>query len=115
MEAQIKIHIAQMIKSTRQQKGFTQQDLRERIGRTSESLSNIERAKSIPSVEILLALAAALELPVSAFFPELDQNGEANPKQLRLKTEASGIIRNLSDRMLETAIKQLEALAKMFA
>ena len=115
MEAQIKIHIAQTIKSARKLKGFTQQELGELIGRTSESLSNIERAKSIPSVETLIALAAALELPVSAFFPELEENREASPKRLRLEAEASGIIRNLSDRTLETAIEQLEALAKISA
>jgi transcriptional regulator with XRE-family HTH domain len=113
MEAQIKIHIAQTIKSARQQKGFTQQDLGELIGRTPESLSNIERAKSIPSVETLVALSTALELPVSALFPELEQSGEASAKRMRMEAEASGIIRSLSDRTLETAIEQLKALAKI--
>jgi transcriptional regulator with XRE-family HTH domain len=113
MEAQIKIHIAQTIKSARQQKGFTQQDLGERIGRTSESLSNIERAKSIPSVETLIALSTALELPVSAFFPDFEQSSETSPKRMRMEAEASGIIHNLSDRTLETAIEQLKALAKI--
>jgi transcriptional regulator with XRE-family HTH domain len=109
----IAIHIAQTIKSARQQKGFTQQDLGELIGRTSESLSNIERAKSIPSVETLIALSTALELPVSVFFPELEQNSKASAKRMRMEAEASGIIRSLSDRMLETAIEQLQALAKI--
>ena len=81
MEAQIKIHIAQTIKATRQKKGYTQQELGERIGRTSESLSNIERAKSLPSVETLVALSAVLDLPMEAFFPEFDERNIAQRLQ----------------------------------
>ena len=113
MEAQIKIHIAQTIKSARRQKGLTQQGLGEKIGRTSESLSNIERAKSLPSVETLVALSTALDLPMSAFFPDYDERNKVNPKKLRLEAEAGGILRNLSDQTLETAIEQLKALAKI--
>jgi len=115
METRIKIYIAQTLRSARKQKGFTQEDLGERIGRTAESLSNIERGKAIPSIETLVSLAMALELPLRAFFPDLEQKGEPTPKRLHLEAKAVGIIRMLPEKSLETAIDQLHALSKLSA
>lgn len=51
------------IRRLRIEKGFTQEQLSERIGISVRHLSDIERADSFPSPEVIELFAKALELP----------------------------------------------------
>ena len=115
MDERIKIGIAQALKSARKGKGLTQAELGDRIGRTAEALSNIERGEAVPSVETLVALSGELGLRLSDFFPDLGGNDEVSPRRLRLEVEAVEIIRKLPEKSLVAAIDQLNALAKLSA
>jgi transcriptional regulator with XRE-family HTH domain len=58
--------LAAAIRAARRSKGLTQEALAERINRTSASLSNLERAQSLPSLETLVLIAEALDVPISS-------------------------------------------------
>ena len=50
------------IKFVRTQKGLTQEDLAEKIQVSRMHIANIERGEKAPSIEVLIALANALEV-----------------------------------------------------
>lgn len=63
-----------LIASARRAQGLTQQALAGRVHVTAKAVSKWERGRSFPGVDVLPALAAALELPVEALL-----SGEAPP------------------------------------
>ncbi|RWE64693.1 helix-turn-helix transcriptional regulator [Mesorhizobium sp.] len=64
----LKARIAVRLKAVRKSRELTQNELADRTGRSVDAISNIERAKSLPSLEMLRALAEALDLPIVEFF-----------------------------------------------
>jgi putative transcriptional regulator len=56
------------IRDARYFAGFTQGDLATIVGTSRETISSIERGRSIPSVTLALALARALDVTVEELF-----------------------------------------------
>lgn len=54
--------LGQRIAAIRNKKGLTQEKLSEMAGITNNYLSNIERSRSIPSLETLMSICAALDV-----------------------------------------------------
>ncbi len=65
--------IGHAIKQARSKRGLTQQQLANRAGISISSLYYIESDTNSPSVRTLSKIAAALEVPVSALFEEMDE------------------------------------------
>jgi DNA-binding XRE family transcriptional regulator len=105
-------HLAGTIRSRRKSLGLTQSGLAEKIGRTTESISNIERGTSLPTLDICLRLVAALNTRVRDLFPD---EGAATTGTARASREAQaiGIIRSLPDDALDAAFTQLAAMRKL--
>ena len=59
--------IGKRIKQRRKRLDLTQEEVAERIDISNQHMSNIERAKSIPSTEVLMKLAAALDTTPNEF------------------------------------------------
>lgn len=59
--------IGKRIKKRRKQRKLTQEQVAERVSISNQHMSNIERAKSIPSTETLMKLAAALDTTPDEF------------------------------------------------
>lgn len=105
----LKRRIAIKLKVARKQRGLNQDELAELIGRSVDAVSNIERAKNLPSLDTLDVIAAKLEIPIAEFFEAARGRGKQAGKRLVLLAELSGIGRSLSDRDLEIAVQQLKA------
>lgn len=69
METTIRV-IGQTIKDLRVRRGLTLDEVAEKSGCTSGFLSQIERNKAVPSVTTLYAIAEALGVHVTDFFPD---------------------------------------------
>ena len=67
--------IAQRIKAARLQRNLTQQDLADKLGKTSAAISDLERGKTQISASDLVILADLLVKPVEYFYGE-DFSGE---------------------------------------
>jgi len=97
------------VREARKAAGLTQGVVDERLGCTVESISNLERGKSLPSLEGLAAIARELGLRL----PDLLSGIEADSpdrEQLELESRAMAAIRMLDKTRLRIAVKQLEAL-----
>lgn len=109
----LKRSLGTKIRAARKRAGLTQEALAARIGKTPESVSNIERGHQTPSIETLAVLARELTLPISEFFG-VDDAVAATPSDARLRTEAQlrDLVRNLDDGALAVVVEQVAALAR---
>jgi transcriptional regulator with XRE-family HTH domain len=90
---------------------LTQEDLAGLIGRSVDAVSNIERAKGLPSLDTLEAIAAKLEIPIAESFENSRGRTRLTARRFEALARLSELGRELSDRSLEIAVRQLEALS----
>jgi len=109
MSSSMKRTVGLRIREARKAAGLTQDALAERLDRTVESISNLERGKSLPSLEGLAAIARELGLRLSDLVADIEA-GSADREQLELESRAMAAIRALDKPRLRIAVKQLEAL-----
>jgi transcriptional regulator with XRE-family HTH domain len=77
----------QRLKVLRKANKLNQAELAEKVGIETKYLSNIETGRRSPSFDKTVALAKALEVPMSALF-SFDRD-EADPKMLKRRIEAN--------------------------
>ncbi|WP_112073949.1 helix-turn-helix domain-containing protein [Hyphomonas sp. GM-8P] len=104
--------LAAAIRAARRSKGLTQEALAERINRTSASLSNLERAQSLPSLETLVLIAEALDVPIGSLLDFPATRGKTRSR-IREENEIMDMVRSLSAEQLRIARMQIEALGSM--
>ena len=105
MEQKLAKSIGALIKRVRKTRGLTQPQLAERIGKSYETISNIERGVKSPSVQTLSELGVALEVPVRDFFDEQLLTEPSDQKQL--------LIDNLNKLALSMSTDDLRMLLKL--
>jgi transcriptional regulator with XRE-family HTH domain len=88
---------------------LTQAEVAERAERSIDAISSFERGKYIPSLTTALAVARALEIPLSELVGEASAD---SPKRARLLGELSAAGRRLNDADLETAVELVSALGR---
>jgi transcriptional regulator with XRE-family HTH domain len=107
----LKRRVGHRIKLARQWRGLSQEELAERVERSVDAISSIERGRSLPNFITLERLAKALGTPVRDFFDIGPESGE-NLKRSRLIVELVDAGSSLTDVDLELALEQVQALAK---
>lgn len=103
------VRIGLRVSALRRAKGLTQAKLAEEADKSLDAISSLERGKYRPTLETLVAVARALDVPVSAL---LDGDRADNPKRARLLARLVAAGRSLSDADLETAVELVEALGR---
>jgi transcriptional regulator with XRE-family HTH domain len=96
-------------RASEDQRRLTQEDLAERLGRSVEAISNLERGRSFPSVKTLEALVTQLGVSLHELFGE--PASDDSPRT-RLELRGRALLTQLGDAFLEIAVEQLSALAK---
>lgn len=91
--------IGQRIKKCRKRLGYTQEKLAELADTSSQYVSNIERAVSIPSTEVVMKLAIALNTTPDEFLVGAVRHGE-DAESWR---GVGDLLRGMDERQLETA------------
>ena len=96
----------------RKQRGLTQEQLAERIERTVDTISNIERGFSSTRLETAFAIARELGCTVSELFdvPEL---GQSDSERRRLIWGLIELIRPLDRQTIEAIVAQAEILVRV--
>ena len=110
MAMKLKESIGLRVKAARNAKNLSQIRLAEKINRTTETVSNIERAITAPNIETLERLSKVLNVPMLEFFEGYDR-ANASAKRMELELEIRELLKQLSVGELKIAKKQISALA----
>lgn len=103
-----KAQLGLRIRAYRKQANLSQAELAERIGKSDDALSNIERGKSLPSFEMIELLSKTLNIPLRDFF-DFDVRPSSS-RHAQLMEELTAIGRVLSVDDLELAVVQIKAI-----
>lgn len=87
--------IGDRIRSARERRGMTQDELGQRIGKTKTAISGYENGKRAIHLTELPELAKALEVPIAYFFG--DENALFDEKQSALPSHHLELINDLID------------------
>lgn len=107
-----KIRLGLKLAAIRKQRGLTQERLAEKIDRSPEAVSNLERGGSYPKLETLIRLSASLSIPLRELVDELDPNPPADPSRIALEATLLDAARTLDLRDLEIAVDQVQAFGR---
>jgi len=96
------------IKALRKQRGWSQERLAERAGISTQYVSNIERGKENPTLDLLLGLAEALRVSAAELF---DFQTEGLDRRA-LQTEIRKVIETSDLERLRIVLKVLRAVLR---
>lgn len=111
MATDLKRRIATRVRVARRNRGVTQEQLAEAVDRTVETISNIERGRTLASLDTLEKVAKRLNIPMRDFFDDAGR-GTLARRRYELESRLVEIVRALTDVDAEIAVGQLEVLAK---
>ena len=97
------------LKVLRQTTGFTQDQLAEQVGKSSETISKLERGLIYPGVDMLILLAETLNSSLDDLVGVTNSKGLSG-KQITLLSKAHIALKQMDEQLLEVALKQLQAL-----
>ncbi len=110
MAMDLKSHIGVKVKAARQRKGFTQEELAEKIGKAVETVSNIERGFALTGLETLSDIAGVVGVPMTYFFEGLSGPKRATRDQQELEEKLRNTIGALRSDDLQLALRLVDAL-----
>lgn len=113
MTKSLTLRLGARIRSARQAAKLSQEALANRVERTSESISNIERGGQLPGIETLIALSQVLEVPLSELLQHVDDGRDISKDRALAEARLADLGRSLSDDMLAIAIAQTEVLKRL--
>ena len=107
----LKQHIGLRVKSARREKGLTQEDLADRIGKAVATLSNIERGEALTGLETLALIAQVTGKPMVFFFEGIEDTRSVSRKRLEAEEELRLQAKGLRDSDLALAIALVKTVA----
>ncbi|AMS40148.1 helix-turn-helix domain-containing protein [Aminobacter aminovorans] len=107
---ELKLAFGRRIKTLRELRGLTQNDLAAELERSVDAVSMIERGKNWPSVPTIERLALVLQVSTTELFNDLGTAGPSSGQDLVVL--ARELLPKLGQAELEVAVATLEALAR---
>lgn len=102
--------LGKVLRRARLRGGKTQEELAAALGASVQTISNIERGKTTPSLKTLLEIADEVKADLSAIFGSL-QRVEASPHRISIETE----LLEHSRAMSEDELVKLVRIAAVFS
>lgn len=100
--------IGRAVRESRRSLKLTQAQLAEAISKSPDAVSQIERGVNLPSIETIAALSKELFVPADALIFPQDAGDQSSGRDTKVR-QALALLKNLSDRDLEVAVRQLQA------
>ena len=110
------MNIGETIRNYRLQKGMSQGDIEKRTGLLRCYLSRVENGHTVPSLDTLAKIAAAMDLPLAEFFHNgVGDNGNRGPQLAEDEVRFLTQIRRYSPSLNESDRKLVLAMVKKMA
>lgn len=112
MSEALKRAIGQRVRDARQEAGLTQEEFADRIHRTPESISKLERGVTLPDITTILEIASATGKSPSTFLELPEDRPARSPVRQRLEAKMARYLARLPDGQLCVAVELIEVLAR---
>lgn len=111
------MNIGDTIRNFRLQKGMSQGDIEKRTGLLRCYLSRVENGHTVPSLDTLVKIAGAMDLPLSTFFSDgvHDNGGKGVPQLAEDEVRFLTQIRRYSSNLNDSDRKLVLAMVKKMA
>ncbi len=106
----LKQHIGMRVRAARQKRRLTQERLGEMVGKTAESISNIERGHVLPPLDTLHSIAQHLDVPMGFFFEDMDRPRAVARNRMELEHRLRALGEELGDGELRLAVAVVETI-----
>ena len=100
------------VKKRRKAMRLSQEDLAEKINKSVDTVSNIERGKSSPSFDTALDVAAALGVEMFELFQVHDMTTDDKQKMKKLDSILD-LLKDQPDEMIDFTLKQTQQLVSL--
>lgn len=107
--------IGARVRALRRKQKVTQEQLAELVAVTPESISNIERGVSVPSVRTLGLIAERLHVSLAALLDIDTRAPQATRRRLDAQEKLREIVARLGDDALEALVGHAELVARLQA
>lgn len=104
----LKKSLGQRVRAARESRGVSQESLAKRVGKTVETISNLERGKTLPGLDALQDIAAALNVRLSTLLDEPTVG--ASVRRLDSEAKMAVALGSLSDADAELALGIIQLL-----
>jgi transcriptional regulator with XRE-family HTH domain len=108
MKIDLKRQIGVRVRAAREKAGLTQEELAHLVNRDKDSVSLIERGRTVPTLQMLLDLSAGLKIGLLDLVPT--EPVRKSEKRLKLEAEVIGLLADLSDDRLRYIRDQVASL-----
>ncbi len=102
--------IGLLVRTARNRKSLSQERLAELIERTVETVSNVERGQTLPTIETLDRLSRQLDIPLREFFDHHDLPPSLSRRRIEREIQMRELVRTMTDQELEIAVEQVKVL-----
>lgn len=110
MTMDLKQQIGLRVKAARLKRGLTQEQLAERIDKTAESVSNIERGHVLTTIDTLHRIARELAEPLGFFFEGMGEGRDVARNRLELEHKLRALAEELSNDELRLVVAVTETI-----
>lgn len=103
----LSVRIGSRMRALRKNKGLSQEELAGRIGKSTETVSNIERGVFLPRIDTAEEIANALEVPMyELFVHDISINDKT---KITVINEIIGLLKNQPLDLLKTTLEQVKS------
>ena len=111
MAGDIKSALAARLRDARRQAKLSQEELAEKVGRSVDGISNIERGINLPSLDALIDICRALSISAAAVVEELQSPAKSQERQ-ELEWRLRSLCHELPEQDLLLAIDLVAAVRR---
>lgn len=111
MAGDMKSALAVRLRDARRQARLSQEELAEKVSRSVDGISNIERGINLPSLDTLIDICRALSISAAVLVEEL-QSPAKSPERQELEWRLRSLCHDLPDRDLPLAIDLIAAVRR---
>ncbi len=111
MAGDMKSALAARLRDARRQAKLSQEELAEKVGRSVEGISNIERGINVPALDTLIDICRALSISAAVLIEELQSPAKSEERQ-DLERRLRSLCHDLPERDLPLAIDLIAAVRR---
>lgn len=104
---------AKNLRRIRKSKGLSQEQLAEKIDRSPETISHLERGVNQPTLQTIISIREALKVPLDELFGISLDERVSDPKRALLLQKLNNVLNGMDNEKIRVLLDNAKALEKM--